>query len=272
MRRTLSLALFISILLANLPALQGASTPVRRDQLAITIVRQTVAAMAETGALLAYQDSVATGTLTVFRTTGPLTYPASLKTKGGAKTRFEFQSPDGRTSRILNQGQGVVIGPDGVVRRLASSNTVEERVTHIPVLSIVSEAQNDNVVLRYVGVADVDGSQADVIMVSLIPEDDDTRAEAATPRGSRTKLFVDQTSKMIVKVQYVLHSEERSSDVQLVETVFRDYRSVGGLSVPFRQTTIVDGAICDDLTLTDLSVNVGVNDSEFALPEVGNAR
>jgi len=46
-----------------------------------------------------------------------------------------------------------------------------------------------------------------------------------------------------------------------------DYRSINGLLVPFHQTVFVDGKLETDLTFASVTLNVGLSDAEFALPQ-----
>src|SRR2546428_1637106 len=87
-----------------------------KDPQAVTIAQSAVPAMGGIQALLNYQDSLASGTLTIYDGNSPLVLPITLKPKGTREMRIELQRSNGVTVRIVNQGQGTIQKPDGTVR------------------------------------------------------------------------------------------------------------------------------------------------------------
>jgi len=239
---------------------------VSKDPKAIAVVQATITAMGGVQALLNYQDSLASGTLTVYGGSSPLIFPITLKSKGTHETRVELQRPNGVSVRIVNQGQGTIQKPDGTVRTLVVGNLVGERVSHIPLLSLLSEYQNANISLAYQGTVPVNGQSTQLITLSFVPTNDPVQGPFFASL-TQTLVYVDTTTNLIDKIQYKNYPENDQSNPHKIEVYFSNYQSVGGISVPFRQTTYDDGTLESDLVLSKADFNVGLLDSEFTLPQ-----
>ncbi len=213
-------------------------------------------------------DSQATGTLTLYDPGGATNsvIPVVLKTRGTQKVRIELQRASGTTKRILNQGVAAILKPDGTVaRQLLINNTLGERVSHVPGLSLLAEYQTDSVSVEGLGQATVNGSTSDSIVLSVIPASD--AASAAVYKDmTRTVFFIDRASSRVTKMSYDLEAEATTSEKSHVEVYFSDYRNIGGVWVPFSQTTYTDGVVESQLTLQSINFNVGLPDTEFTLP------
>ena len=243
---------------------QSDSNTITKDAQAVTIAAKAIAAMGGAQTLLAYQDSQATGTITLARGADTPSYPVNIKCKGTRQTRFELQRSSGTIVRIVSQGRGQIHRPDGSVVNLLPKNTYGERVNHIPLLSLLAEAQNDNVVLQYQGTAVVDGRTTDKLALTLVP--DPKHARIASLTATLNKLFfVDQSTGLILKIQFTNYSENYPDDGVQREVLYSDYRPVNGILIPFHQVTYNDGTLESDLVLNSVSFNVGLLDSDFTL-------
>ena len=84
---------------------------------------------------------------------------------------------------------------------------------------------------------------------------------------SRTLFFVNQSTRLVDKIQTTPFYEGAAKDTFTEEVYLADYRSVNGLFMPFRQTVFIDGTLDSDITFSAVNVNVGLSDEEFALPQ-----
>ena len=236
---------------------------VTKDPAGLAVAQRAISAMGGQGQSLS--DSQATGTLTMAGDK-PQSFPVVLKTKGTRMVRVELQRDSGITVRILNQGRGVIQRPDGTVQRLVMNNTLAERVSHIPALSLLAETQDATVPVEYAGTAQVNAAPADVVALSVIPASDPQQARVFHDQ-TRTLFFLDQGSGLVTKVQYTQVAENDTDAKQAVEVLFSDYRNVNGVWVPFRQATYTDGKLESELVLDTVTFNVGLADEEFSLPQ-----
>jgi hypothetical protein len=248
----------------NLNSQQTTAT-LQRDAQAISLLQQCLAAMGGAQALL-LQDSVAIGQAQTFLPDGStVTLPIVKKSKGTKMVRTELQRPEGTRVRVVNAGTGGIQNPDGTTRRLFSNNTVAERIEHIPALSILSEWQSSNIEVRYVGTDAVNGSPAQVVAISLIPTLDPKWADFYRTT-TQTLFYIDQAKALVSKIQYQNFAENDSNISEKVEIFLTDYRPVSGVLVPFTQSYYADGRLLSTVTLTSVTFNTGLSDSEFAVP------
>src|SRR5439155_25825506 len=71
--------------------------------------------------------------------------PIVLETQGTHKARTAVQRTNGISLRVMNGGAAAIQRADGSARTLLSKNSIGERISYLPVLSLVSEFQNANV-------------------------------------------------------------------------------------------------------------------------------
>jgi outer membrane lipoprotein-sorting protein len=266
-RMTAVVAFFFSLVL-SIPSHAAAAKQyvLTINPQALTVAQATFSAMGGIQAVAGYQDSQSTGTVTIYSGGSPTSYSITLKSKGQRETRVELQKANGTNIRIVNQGQGAIIHPDGSVKNLWSNNTFYEYVNHVPLLSVLGEYANGTVNLLYNGVAQVQGQSEDVVEVDFVPSLDPVNGPIFASM-SRTLFYVNQTNRLVDKIQTTPLYEGGNKDTFTEETYLSDYRSVNGMLVPFHQTVYVDGQLDTDLTFTSVSFNVGLPDSEFALPQ-----
>jgi len=244
---------------------------ITKDPQAIAIAAKAIAAMGGAQALLTYQDSVSTGTLTLHRAKSVTSHPVTFKSKGTQETRAEFQMPTGTSLRIVNQGRGIFQNEDGTIRNLQQNNTYAERVNHIPLLSGLSEYQGGSVQVQYQGTALVNNQVNDVIAISYVPTTDPLQA-AAYVEMTQSLFFVNQTTALVDKIQYTNFAENDVSVKDNVEVYFSEYKNVGAISVPFIEAIFVNGNLDAEIVLQSVAFNAGLSDAEFALPKAINAQ
>lgn len=261
--RLLRVCLAVSLWLV-LPISILAQTTTQSSTQAMVLAQHSIQVMCGSTTSLNLFDSVASGTLTVYTATGPVVMPTTYKTKGTKQIRVELQQSSGTNIRIVNNGEGVVVRPDGSVIHLLMNNTLAERVTHIPVLSLLSENQEAAVTVQNAGSSAVNGSITNDVALSYVPN---PASSNATDFAAMTRhvFHIDQKSGLVLKIDYKNCGENDPSACENVETVYSDYRSVQGVLVPFLQTTSTDGKPYSQVLLKSVSFNVGLSDSLFAL-------
>jgi hypothetical protein len=233
------------------------------DPQALSVAQATYTAMGGANAITGYQDSLASGTATIYSGGTSVPYSITMKSKGLRETRVELQMAKGTNVRIVNQGQGAILRPDGSTKSLYSNNTFYEHVNHVPLLSVLSEYSNGNVNLLYQGTAQIQDQSEDMIEVDFVPN---LTNGALFASMSNTVFYVNQTTKLVDKTQRSTFYEGNQNSTFTEETYFSDYRSVSGMLVPFHVTVYVDGQMDTDIQFTTVSLNVGLPDSEFVIP------
>lgn len=260
--------IFACLLIAGLTTAYAATKQyqVTVDPQALLVAKAAFTAMGGTQAIAQYQDSLASGTATIYTGGTSVSYPITVKSKGLRETRVELQTPKGMNVRIANQGQAAILRPDGSTKTLDSNNTFHEHIDHIPVLSVLCEFATGNVNLLYKGTAQVQGQTESVIEIAFVPNLDPVQGPVFASKG-RTVFFINQSTGFVDKTQSATFYEGNPNKTYNEEVYLADYRFVNGLLIPFRQTVFVDGTLDTDLQFTSVTLNVGLRDSDFALPQ-----
>jgi hypothetical protein len=194
-----------------------------------------------------------------------VTYPIVIKSLGTELIRSELTTPRGTSVRIVNRGSGAVLRNGQIVLRLADKNTVDERVDHIPALSVLAECGDSGAKPRHMGVERSGPQPADIVSVES--------GHARPKDAPKPHVFhIDQASGTVSKLEYSNYAENRTDSEQKVEIVYSDYRRVHGVLVPFRQQMYGDGKLLAEMTLTEAEFNVGLQEAEFAIPAPGRAQ
>src|SRR5258708_7505207 len=115
------------------------------DPQALAIAQTAFTTMGGVNAIAGYQDSLASGTATIYSGDSSISCPITIKSKGLRETRVELQMTKGKNVGIVNQGQGSILRPDGSIQNLYANNTFYEHVNHVPLLSVLAEYANGNV-------------------------------------------------------------------------------------------------------------------------------
>jgi hypothetical protein len=193
----------------------------------------------------------------------PATLPIVMKSRGTAQLRSELTTSKGVRITIVNSGSGKIVQPDGTVHWLDTENTISQRVTQIPALSLLAEYQLPTVSTQYMGTANVDGSTADVIALGVYAA---TKTASADKESQLTqKLFyIDHSTSMVLRMQEI-HYSENGNDSDGVEIRYSDYRAVQGVMVPFNQQTYANGQPLFGIVLSNVSLGAALPDSDFAL-------
>ncbi len=240
--------------------------PLQVDPQALAVAQAAFQTMGGATGIQSYQDSLASGTATVSTGGLPTSYPIVLKSKGLRATRVELQLSKGSNIRVLNQGQGAILRPDGSVKSLAWNNTFYEHVDHVPLLSLFSEYANGDVNVIYKGTSQLSAQGEDVIEIDYVPSLDPFQGGLYASM-SKTIFFVNQTTHLIDKIQDTPFAEKSDRDTFIEELYLSDYRSINGIMVPFRQTVFIDGQLDTDIKLDSITFNVGLPDSDFVVPQ-----
>jgi hypothetical protein len=233
-----------------------------KDPQASSIAQRSLAAMGS-GSVTPNQTVQAAGTLTLHGTSDTA-FPVILKSRGTQKLRTELTTSKGVRLSIVNTGHGIIRQPDGSVRQLSDANTLAQRVSHIPALSLLSEYPQNTVALEYLGNLVVDGSTVDIVAVSLYLGATVKDAQSSQGR-TRTLYYIDSKTGLVNRIDQLNYAENDPTDTQKLQTHLSDYRLVNGVAVPFLQETYAEGQPLFTLALNSVTFGVTVSDSDFSL-------
>lgn len=107
--------------------------------------------------------------------------------------------------------------------------------------------------LEYVGAVEVKGAPAEKLQVTR-------------PDSSQFFVFLDAASFLQVKVEAEGTNPMTGAKAK-VETYMGDYRDVGGVQMPFELEVVIGGQPFQTITMSDVKLNVEVDDTIFAYPK-----
>jgi hypothetical protein len=270
-RNLKGLAVLVATLLCCNLSLAQTKVPsvaaVVKDPQAVALIQSLLTTKLSAPDAISYLDSITNGTITANINGKPTTMPVVIKTKGTRMTRLELQKPSGTDIRIVNNGIGAVLQPDGSVRRLLMNNTIVERVNHIPSLSLLADVSDPTVSVEAAG-TDASGQLNAVSMRPLVtPSISQAAWDSST---TRTSFFVDSETGLISKIAYTDFAENDPNSGVKIEVALSNYKAVSGINIPFQQTLYSGGNPECILTVSDVTFNVGLSDSDFAIPQSQN--
>jgi hypothetical protein len=242
---------------------QTPTTPTNSPQ-ASTLLAQSAKAL--TGAT-AVSDVTLTGTVEWIAGSDDETGTVLLKalTTGEASLAITLRTGTltEAHSSIANGPVGNWVGTDGTIHKMAMHNGWTDAAWFFPAFSSAF-GSNQNLQITYIGQESLDGASVQHIRLNrVVPGDPTGTPSAFVSHLSQTELYFDAQSFLPVAVMFNIHPDNNGSLDIPVEVKYSDYRSVGGLQIPFRIQQFVQFGLHIDIQLTNASLNSGLTTSQF---------
>jgi hypothetical protein len=225
----------------------------QRDAQALTVLTQSLSAMGVVNTT--NQTTLAVGTATYPDGTSK---PVRMETIGNNRIRHDVGTND--FTFVSNAWAGYLI-IQGQKQPLRSWVTAYQRPEHIPGLSLMSDYQNANLQLRYVGLENINGSPAHHLRLSMLPTDN-------TPQDiadliSEFHVWIDQSSLLVVKTTHFDFSPEAIENRTPVDVFYSDYRQINGSTLPFHLTRWIANQVQMDIQFSTISLTAAVSATDF---------
>lgn len=245
---------FLCVVLAFQPLRSQQITAVaQRDALAVDVLAQSLTAM---GAIASpTRMTLAQGTAT---------YPdgsskaIKIETIGTDSVRQDIGTNE--FSFVSSAGDGFLL-LQGKKEKLQSWVTAYHRAEHLPALSLMADYLNPNLQIQYAGLEDIDGNPTHHLRLSVIPTDK-TPPELADLM-SEFHVWIDQKSLLALKTRHFDFSPEAIQNRTPVDIVYSDYRTEGGVTIPYHLTRYIATDKQLDVTFSTISLNASVSASDF---------
>lgn len=260
-----TIAVFLVVILSGLlPAQQVPTLVPQRNPQAIAIAAQSLSSMTSQGSFPA-GGVIAVGSISVTGIgTGPL--PIRLKTMGPRTLRTEIDLPAGLNVLIVNNGNGVIQKPNGSTKQLQLYTTMAMHAEFIPALSTLTENANPQYSVRLLDDAVIQGQATTVVEFNL--EAYSGKLQEFVRAATCQRFYISKSSGLVLALEYDSFAENDSDLKSATQVLYSDYRLVGGIWVPFSQTTSVDGSVSSVLTLSSVDFSSTVSSTDFQLPTV----
>lgn len=267
--RVLSFFAALLITLPNSPASpQAASSPSTSSTQAIALLTQSVAALTGT---VTISDVTLSGTVRRIAGSDDESGSATLKALTTGETRVDLVFASGTRTEVRtfpNSGPaGSWVGPDGVAHAISQHNLLTDPSWFFPAFT-VARMVSDGYAVTYVGHETI-GAQA----VEHIYATRQFQAIGAPPDWTPSPLqklagmniYLDSASLLPASISFNAHPDNNALLDIPVTIRLSDYRTVGGVQIPFHIQKFFNNSLDLDLQLQSSSVNSGLSASSFSL-------
>jgi hypothetical protein len=244
----------------------GTSNPPQRDPQAQASLSQMLAA---TGwGTVQPQDLVATGMVTREHGDYQDTVGISLESSGPRMYRSDVQDPTGTVTTILN-GDGAAVITASSAQLLPSYVAIAMRPIAFPFFGGFLSFLDNSYSLKYDGVETISG-QAAYRIEFVAPAGGSDPTSQMRSMVNQLTVWISVTTAYPVQVAYRRISNNNPNASRQITQTFSDYRTVGGIQVPFHQEEYASGHMIFSLQLSTVNLNSGVPSTDYALPAVQN--
>jgi len=234
----------------------SANQPPQRDQQALTILNQALAAMASS----VPADSSATGTVTIVEGSSTQNGTIQILTRGTAQTAETITSSAGQRAIIYSKDDAKEVGAGQSVNAPLEL-IVTDQSPDFPLPLLLSVLNNVDEAIRYIGQEVLNGESAQHIQV--------WNTFASKPRlrelapFSTKDIWFDSASGLPLKIAYIRQAGQGAVASFRVEVFFSNYNNVGGVLYPFQINKSYNGTPWQTITIQSVSFNTGLTDAQF---------
>jgi hypothetical protein len=235
---------------------------IQRDPQAMSLLAQALNAAGGISAVTSVQDFSATGNITYFWASEPVSGPATVRGSGMSNLRLDAQLPDGSRSWLTTDMQGAVKDADGTIKNIQYANAVNLGSLIFPYIRIAVALSEPSYSISMGGSTVVNGRSALLIRVQQ------TFQIAADPTGDQakwnTKAFaIDPQSFAVLETIDTMWSEDGRMLPISHEVLFSNLVTTNGLKVPFSVVEKLGGQQTWSLQLSAITFNTGIAASTF---------
>jgi predicted Zn-dependent peptidase len=190
------------------------------------------------------------GEATVVTPQGEMGMTADVMTVLPDRLRANITMPMGEMSQILNGDQAWLVSPQGT---MAAPGAMKDELTASlwrDLVVLCSRAKDENLSVQYIGIEDVNGTAAAVLLFQ--PGD-----------LQSFKIALDQKTSLPVKMSY--QGKNMMGAPVATDEMFLDYRDISGIQFPFKIVKLQDGEKAQVMNASEIAVNVDVDDSQFVI-------
>jgi hypothetical protein len=258
-----SLVLLATICLWSFaPKAVFAQTSVQRDQGALTILNQAIAASGGQQLLSSIQDFTETGSVT-YNWKDQITGNVTVTGRGLHHVKIEANLNAGIRTTVVNGDGGSIKEENGRTWPIYRQSANDVGSLTLPYLPLIAALASSSTSIVYEGVATLNGASAyDIRLQRVYTKQQD-------PRGNRGQLeardfLFDPTTLLIIAVSDTIHFGIGTNDRGVQHQVlYSNYQSEGGIMVPLTIAETVRGVTGFTMNLNQFTVNSGLQDSDF---------
>lgn len=215
------------------------------------LVEQAVRAIGRAQALDGVKTYRETASMSVRAPQGEMALDATSSYALPDRIRQEMTTPMGAISMVLSGDLASAVMPDGTARPLpaAQRDQIRQQLRQSPVV-LLQGRSNEGFTAIVQGEAQVGDTMVRLVAVGV--------------EGTAVTLGIDPVSGRVRRVSY--RGPGPTGAPAEIVTDFEDFRTVGGLTLPHRRTTSVDGDVFQQATVTAIEINPPLGADLFQVP------
>jgi hypothetical protein len=262
MRRSLAVAILaiLSAVPISLLAQQPQSPPAAptRDQQAVAVLQQSVAAMGRT----LPSDSVATGTVELIAGSADDTGTIRISTRGTDQSSESITIAGKNMSIVYSRGNSAQV-IDGVKKQLPLELAVVSQSEAFPLVLVSRDLSDPKVAIQYIGIESIGSTRAHHIRTKYVGFTD-ARAQHLNEFSARD-YWIDVDSGLLRQVSHISRPTKDTPPQFQFATTYGDYRSVGGILYPYSIIRTLNTIVIQKVIIQEVAVNTSLTDAEFSL-------
>lgn len=243
------------------PKIALAQNSPKRDQQALMILAQTIAASGGQRLLASIQDFTETGTVTYYwadQVTGNVT----VKGRGLHQLKIEADLPDGKRTTVVSGDGGSLTEQNGSTRPVLQQSANDLGGLALPTLPLLAAMQDPTISIIYGGIVTHDGMSAYDIRLQKVY----TKQEG--PLGNRRAreardFYIDPKLFLVTAIADRIYFGGPSDKGISHEILYSNYQFKNGIAAPLSITETVSKVTGFTMQFTQVAFNSGLTDSDF---------
>jgi len=246
---------------ACVPQTAFAQTAVQRDQQALTLLTQTIAAGGGHDLLTSILDLTEAGTVT-YNGDEQVSGNVTVKARGRHQFRMDAELPSGRRNTVVDAASGSLTQEDGQPRPIGAQSAADLWSVTFPYLQLIAAMQDSSTKIIYGGLTTHNGASVYQIRIEKVytSEQDTTGVRGA--REGRD-IYIDPNSSLVVAIFDQLYFGGLQGSGAPHEFLYSNYQTENGITMPLTISETVHGVTGATMQFAQVKFNTGLSDSDF---------
>jgi hypothetical protein len=261
--------LFLAVVLLWAEFVFGQQQRPLSDPTALSYAAQSVAAMTSNGIVTDVTLTGSVNTWMVGSTADSGT--VTLKISGYGESRIDLHlAANGTWSVIRDASTGIQRGEwisHGAGTLYTQTNCMTDAAWFYPLNSSMAVAPGNGIVLSYIGLETLGGSQVQHLQSYNYQPNLDPDSQAQLQSTSTIDYYLDAITFLPLAEHFNSFADSNSNIVIPIQVLFLNYKRLGGVNAPQEIQEYINGTLLFDATINSVSVNTGIPLSVFTVPQ-----